>query len=214
MALFVTSTGTDQGKTYVTRLLGKQLGRVYAIKPVISGYNASEMTDTALILKASCSSMSIEECSPWRFEAPVSPDLAAKSEAKSIDYDELLNFCQRDEVEVIEGAGGVMSPLTSNHTNLDLIVDTQSDALLVSSLYLGCISHILTALAVLAQRGVVVKGLVLSESSGENMRPEQVIASLTPQLPDLLPVFVLEYLPNFDQDWKKQPDLTSVALLK
>ncbi len=215
MALFITSTGTDQGKTYVTRLLCRQLeGKTHVIKPVISGYDASEVSDTSLILQASASNMAVEECSPWRFKAPLSPDLSAKLEEKSIDYAELVAFCQRAEVQVIEGAGGVMSPLTESHTNLDLIVDTQSEVLLVSGLYLGCISHILTALEALKQREVVVKGVVLSENSTESMPVETVIASLSPQLPKELSLFTLEYYPNFDQDWKKQPNLTSVTLSK
>lgn len=215
MSLFITSTGTDQGKTYATRLLCKQLGRVTAIKPVISGYNTDdEASDTALILEASQSGLTVEECSPWRFKEPVSPDLAAGLEGKAINFNELVEFCSQSKVQIIEGAGGVMSPITTQHTNLDLIEATRSEVLLVSSLYLGCISHILTALAVIAQRNLIVRGLVLTPVSLENMPATTVLASLTPQLSGDLPVFILEYDKNLHQNWKNQPDLTSVSLPK
>ena len=215
MSLFIASTGTDQGKTYATRLLCKQLGRVTAIKPVISGYNNDdEASDTALILEASQSGLTVEECSPWRFKEPVSPDLAAGLEGKAVNFNELVEFCSQSKVQIIEGAGGVMSPITTQHTNLDLIEATRSEVLLVSSLYLGCISHILTALAVIAQRNLIVRGLVLTPVSLENMPATTVLASLTPQLSGDLPVFILEYDKNLHQNWKNQPDLTSVSLPK
>ena len=215
MSLFITSTGTDQGKTYATRLLCKQLGRVTAIKPVISGYNTDdEASDTALILEASQSGLTVEECSRWRFKEPVSPDLAAGLEGKAINFNELVEFCSQSKVQIIEGAGGVMSPITTQHTNLDFIEATRSEVLLVSSLYLGCISHILTALAVIAQRNLIVRGLVLTPVSLENMPATTVLASLTPQLSGDLPVFILEYDKNLHQNWKNQPDLTSVSLPK
>lgn len=215
MSIFITSTGTDQGKTYVTRLLCYQLGQIHAIKPVISGFEPNDKSsDSSLIIEASQSGMTVEQCSPWRFKEPVSPDLAAKLENKEINFNKLVEFCARQEVELIEGAGGIMSPITPQHTNLDLIEAVKADIILVSALYLGCISHILTALEVVNQRNLAVKALVLTPISVENMSAETVLASLTPQLSDNIPLFVLEYEQNLHQNWKNQPDLTSVSLSK
>lgn len=214
MPLFITSTGTGQGKTYVTRLLCKQLQNAYAIKPVISGYGEDEVSDTELIIEAMGRNFSVNECSPWRFKQPLSPDLAAKIEGREIIYSELLDFCARDEVDIIEGAGGVMSPITSKQTNIDLIADTGSSAILVSSMYLGCISHILTALEVIKQRNIEVAGLILCPVSADDMDAETVLASLTPQLQVEIKVFVLKFIENFAKDWKKQIDLTSLVLEK
>ena len=209
--LFITSTGTEQGKTYVTRLLCKQLGGAYAVKPVVSGFTPEDPhSDTRLILEASASGLTVEQCSPWRFKEPLSPDLAARKEGREIPYAELTSFCQNPEIQIIEGAGGVMSPLTPHQTNLDLMRDSGASALLVSSLYLGCISHILTALSVLRANQVPIAGLVLSPATAQAMEPETVLASLKPHLEAALPLFVLKYHPNFDESWQAQTNLISV----
>lgn len=212
--LFITSTGTGQGKTYVTRLLCMQSPGLRAIKPVISGYEAEDATSDTALIESLSAIKGVENCSPWRFRAPISPDLAAQREGKAIDFAQLVDFCHDSHADIIEGAGGIMSPLTTQHTNLDLAVATHSRALLVSSLYLGCISHILSALAVLKQQNVPIAGLILSANSIDNMDAETVLASLTPQLSPDLPIFILQYDENFSEGWKNQPDLTSVTLAK
>ncbi len=91
--LFITATGTGIGKTYVTQHLlqcDQAQKRVFtACKPIISGWPCSgsekdiQHTDTALLLQAQhqpCTLECIENISPWRFSAPLSPDLAAASE--------------------------------------------------------------------------------------------------------------------------------------
>lgn len=214
MAVFITATGTDQGKTYVTRLLCRQHPGLMAVKPVVSGYTPSSQADPELILAAGSAAKTVEQCSPWRFTAPISPDMAAIQENRSIDYSALLEFCRQPAVQLIEGAGGVMSPLTPHHTNLDLILDTGAQVVLVSSLYLGCISHILTALNALAQRQVQVRALVLTPATDANLDAATVTASLSPHLPSRLPLITLHRGEDFEQDWKTQPDLASVVLAK
>lgn len=213
MTVFITSTGTEQGKTYVTQLLCLQQPGIKAIKPVLSGYEGYEGSDAAQILAAmGKGAEALERCSPWRYQAPLSPEYAAQLEGREIPYDEVLAFCRTSQPDIIEGAGGVMSPIAPHKTNLDLIVDTQSAAILVSSLYLGCISHILTALEVLALRKVPVRALVLSPVQAQSMAFETVNASLQPQLPPDLPVITLKYLQNPLSSWQAQPDLSKVSL--
>src|SRR5450759_2627865 len=88
-AYFVTSTGTDIGKTFVTagliRYLREAGQAVHALKPVVSGYDPSvvETSDPAVLLAALGRAVSADEISsiaPWRFRAPLSPDLAAARE--------------------------------------------------------------------------------------------------------------------------------------
>src|SRR3954464_331226 len=103
-AIFVTATGTDAGKTFVTagliRLLRAQGASVDALKPVVSGYEPSvvETSDPAVLLKALGRAVTAEEIdriSPWRFRAPLSPDIAAARENRSLDFNELTAFTQR-----------------------------------------------------------------------------------------------------------------------
>lgn len=176
-AYFITSTGTEIGKTYLTRgLIDRLRGRgvaVDAIKPVLSGFEpelAGE-SDSGLILRAlgrDAEAQHLDAISPWRFRAALSPDMAAEREGRTVTLQEVLGFCAnavaRSGVTLIEGAGGVMSPLGRGFTNLDLIAALDVRVVLVVGTYLGTISHTLTACAALAQRGRAPWAIVLSES--------------------------------------------------
>ena len=163
-AYFVTSTGTDIGKTFVTagliRYLREAGQAVHALKPVVSGYDPSvvETSDPAVLLSAlgrQVSADEVEAIAPWRFRAPLSPDLAAAREGRNIDFEQLIAFSRKAvDAETgmlfIEGVGGIMVPLDAERTVLDWMAALQIPLLLVVGGYLGTISHTLTALDVLA----------------------------------------------------------------
>ncbi|WP_269716458.1 dethiobiotin synthase [Caulobacter sp. NIBR2454] len=176
-AMFITATGTDVGKTYVACALIRALraeGRaVRAFKPVVSGFDPAD-TDASdpgrLRAALGDGAPSLEDISPLRFAAPLSPPLAARLEGVHLELDRLEALCRTqiagDGPLLIEGAGGVMSPLTDEATNLDLIARLTLPVILVCGSYLGTISHTLTALEVLKARGVTVAAIVMSESEG------------------------------------------------
>ena len=181
--LFLTSTGTDIGKTFVAVGLIRELRRrgraVAALKPVASGFEewSAPASDPARLLDALDLPGTLDEIariSPFRYRAAVGPELAARREGRTLDYDELLAFCHAElaaaEVLVVEGIGGVMVPLDGERTVLDWIVDLRLPALVVAGNYLGTISHTLTALAALRQRHVPVAAVVVSEA-GESTVP-------------------------------------------
>jgi len=175
-AVFVTATGTGVGKTFVAAGLIRHLrkaGRaVDAIKPVVSGFDGGEDSDPARLLAALGRSATAEEIarlSPWRFRAPLSPDMAARQEQRVIPYAEVVEFCraamaQSRAVLVIEGIGGIMVPLDDRHTVLDLMSLLRIPIVLVAGSYVGTISHTLTSLEVLARRNLDVTAVVVSES--------------------------------------------------
>jgi dethiobiotin synthetase len=191
-AIFVTGTGTDIGKTFVTtgliRLLRTQGATVDAIKPVLSGYDASvvETSDPAVLLKALGRPVSADEIariSPFRFRAPLSPDLAAAQENRTLDYGALTDFARRAMdasrgLLFIEGIGGIMVPLDGRHTVLDLMTTLRAPLLLVVGSYLGSMSHTLTALHVVAQRKLDVAAIVVSESERSHVPLEDTVASI------------------------------------
>lgn len=185
-AVFVTATGTDVGKTFVTAGLIRELRRqgrsVQALKPVISGFDpiAVGTSDTGVILDAlgrDSTSDAIAAISPWRFAAPLSPDMAARRENRSVDFDELLRFCRKATAGLgtllIEGVGGIMVPLDDRHTVLDWMDALRLPVLLVAGSYLGTISHTLSALDVLARRGLSVMSIVVSESAASPVDLEE-----------------------------------------
>ncbi len=104
----------------------------------------------------------IERISPWRFAAPLSPDMAARLESRAIDFEALVKF-SRDAIAaakdtlLIEGIGGIMVPLDDQHTVLDWMMALHIPLVLVTGTYVGSLSHTLTCLDVLARRDLVVK---------------------------------------------------------
>jgi dethiobiotin synthetase len=207
-AIFVTSTGTDIGKTFITagliRQLREQGAAVNALKPVVSGYDSSvvETSDPAVLLRALGRPPSADEVAriaPWRFRAPLAPDLAAAREQRSLDFDALVSF-SREAIEAetgllfIEGVGGIMVPLDSDHTVLDWMTAVRVPLLLVVGSYLGTISHTLTALHVLAQRNLDVAAVVVSESPSSPVSLDDTVDSLA-RFSDGVPVVGVPRLP-------------------
>lgn len=177
-AYFITATGTDIGKTFVTAGLIRHLRghgkKASALKPIVSGFDlaTAALSDPGVLLEAMGEPIvpeTLDRVSPWRFAAPLSPDMAAAREGKSIDYAAMLGLC-RDAIAAsegtlfIEGVGGIMVPLDARFTVLDWMVALGLPVVLVTGSYLGTISHTLTALDVLARRNLKLAGLVVNES--------------------------------------------------
>ncbi len=123
-ALFVTSTGTDIGKTFVSAGLlryWRSEGRaVDALKPVMSGYDPLEAatSDAGCLLRAlgqTVDEENIARIAPWRYRAPLAPDLAAAKEGRALDVGALVGLCRermatnRDTL-LIEGVGPGYDP--------------------------------------------------------------------------------------------------------
>jgi dethiobiotin synthetase len=189
--LFVTGTGTDVGKTFVTAALVSHLRNsgkaVDAYKPLVSGFDPANVagSDPAVLLGAlgrTATGGDIERIAPWRFAAPLSPDLAAKAEGRTVDFKALVEFSRGVAagrgMTFIEGVGGIMVPLDQAHTVLDWMSALRIPVLLVAGSYLGTISHSLTALHVLAQRNLDIAGVVVSESSTPGASLDDTVATI------------------------------------
>jgi dethiobiotin synthetase len=191
-ALFVTATGTDIGKTFVTAGLIRHIraaGRaVAAIKPVVSGFDPDDWqgSDPAVLLAALGRPLTLEEVegvSPWRFKAPLSPHTAAQREGRAIAFQDVVAFCRRAMaarrgVLLVEGIGGVMVPLDDRHSVLDLMSMLRIPIILVAGSYVGTLSHTLTALEVVARRNLDIAAVVVSESEGSAASLEDTVATL------------------------------------
>ena len=191
-AIFITATGTDVGKTFVTAGLVREFRRggraVNAIKPVVSGFDMARAatSDPGILLAALGRPVTAEEIarvSPWRFAAPLSPDLAASKEGRALDFDALVAFSRdaasrRSDTLLIEGVGGIMVPLDTSRTVLDWMAALRFPLIVVAGSYLGTISHTLSALNVLARRGLAVAALVVSESAGGPVPLDDTVATI------------------------------------
>lgn len=177
--LFVAGAHTDVGKTYVACALIRAMaprGSVAALKPLVSGFDAADWSGSdpgrliaAMGLEANLTTL--EQVSPWRYAAPLAPPMAARLEGREVELDEVIDWCGRRTTEagadltLVEGVGGVMSPLTEQATNLDLIAGLGAPCLLVGGGYLGAISHTLTAVEAMRARGAAPLAVIVSESA-------------------------------------------------
>jgi dethiobiotin synthetase len=191
-AIFVSATGTDVGKTFVTSgLIRHYLGQgraVDAIKPVVSGFDPAALpaSDPGALLAALGRPVTIEEAegiSPWRFAAPLSPDMAARREGRTIDFNAVTEFCRsalaaRRGHLFIEGIGGIMVPLDQSRTVLDLMTQLRLPILLVAGTYVGTISHTLTALQVVVPRNLDVAAVIVSESQASPAALDDTVATI------------------------------------
>jgi dethiobiotin synthetase len=220
-SLFVTSSGTDIGKTHVCCQLisfWQPKIKLRCSKPVVTGFdpNVPNSTDTGRLLNAQnlgINPTQIEKTSPWRFRSALSADMAAAREGRLVPFDELVAFCRAPadvDLNLIEGIGGVMAPLDQDHTILDLISALETSVLLVVGSYLGTLSHTLTAVEVLTQRGRPPLAIVLSESPSSPVPAGETASTLDRFCRDI-PIAIL---PRVDADATAAAALaTSIAPL-
>jgi dethiobiotin synthetase len=192
-AYFVTATGTDVGKTFVAAGLIRTLRgagkKVDALKPVVSGFDAATaaLSDPGVLLEALGQPVTPEallRVSPWQFAAPLSPDMAAAREERSIDFNDLVALCN-DAVAAakggtlfIEGVGGIMVPLDARVTVLDWMRALNIPLIVVAGSYLGTISHTLTALEVVARAKLKVAALVVNDSGDGAVPLDETVSTL------------------------------------
>ena len=192
-ALFITATGTDVGKTFVAAGLiqhwRSSAQDVDALKPVVTGYDPAEAvtSDAGRLLMAlgrPLEPSELDRISRWRFAAALSPDMAARHEGKSLNFDQVVEYCRqaiasRRGTLLIEGIGGVMVPLDDRHTVLDWIAALNIPTVLVTGSYLGSLSHTLTGVDVLRRRKLAIKALVVNETPGSAVPMAETIKTLT-----------------------------------
>lgn len=176
----MTATGTDAGKTHIGARLCSVAHHsgmtVMATKPVMSGFAAEQIArsdagQVALAAGIPTTIAEIDRISPWRFEAALAPHHAAELEGIALEYDAILEFCRerlklRCDFHLVEGAGGIMSPLTRGRLVLDLVADLEIPVLLVVPAYLGAVSHALTAISALSARGIRPEAVIVNNYGG------------------------------------------------
>ena len=157
-SLVICGTDTDIGKTIVSSFFVQGLHATYW-KPVQSG--TDDGTDTQTV----CKLLSLEEnrylSEVYKFKAPVSPHWAAEKESQEIDPDKLI-IPKRDELLIIETAGGLMVPLNRNMLQIDQLKVWDLPIILVAKTGLGTLNHTLLSLEALKNRNLNVMGIVLN----------------------------------------------------
>lgn len=174
--IFVTAIGTDAGKTHVScaliRAMAAQGRNLTPVKPLMTGLNPEQLaeSDAGRLIAAQGRAVTDDAVADvalrW-WPDYTAPNIAARLAGHRVSMADVLAFTRpriaAAEHVLVEGAGGVMSPLTDDATNIDLIVALGLPVLLVACNYLGAVSHTLTALECLERRGVQIAAVVVSQ---------------------------------------------------
>jgi dethiobiotin synthetase len=160
--LFIAGTDTDVGKTTITALLAQHLRQqglaVSARKPIASGCDVS-CNDAQRLAQATGEDEWL--VCPHRFKAAVSPERAIRLEGKELTLSDLVNTCTNSpNFTLVEGAGGLLTPLTNDANNADLAHALALPVLLIVANRIGCINHTLLTLEAMKTRQLTCIGIV------------------------------------------------------
>jgi dethiobiotin synthetase len=174
--LVVTGTDTGVGKTWVGAALARELTRrgyrVTAVKPIETGCDAStEATEDGVIL-ATATDQEHPRRALLRLRTPVAPPVAAESEGVEIELDALFEsictYSRSSDVVLVEGAGGLCSPLAWDADLLDLAAALGASVLLVGSDRLGVVNHVVLTINTLLAGSEPFLGVVLTAPETED----------------------------------------------
>jgi dethiobiotin synthetase len=162
---FITGTDTGVGKTVLTALLARYWRArgftVAALKPVCSGDRA----DARVLRAALAGALTLDEINPWHYPAPVAPLLAARRAGGRVRLAgvraHIRKMQKRFEVVLVEGAGGLLSPLGEDFNSRDLIAALRATPLVVGPNRIGAVNQVLLTLAALPRAAAARARVVL-----------------------------------------------------
>jgi dethiobiotin synthetase len=169
---FIAGTDTGVGKTVLTALLTRFLRErgvnVTALKPICSGGRA----DARVLRAAMNGALTLDEINPWHFRAPITPLLAARKENRRVKLSQVLAHTrmiqERFDILLVEGAGGLLSPLGENFDSRDLIAALHATPIIVAPNKLGVVSQV----------------LLIFEALPKNLRVKARVVLVSPLKPD------------------------------
>ena len=207
-SLFVTGTDTDVGKTCVSASIVKNLRDmdidVGVMKPFASGHKKNSNSlpqDVEILMKYSGSQDPIDLVNPYFFEIPTSPYDAAKILVQKINLQKVIDAYNKllssHDLVIVEGIGGLMTPITQNYFVSNLISELDIDTIIVMGSKLGTVNHTLLTYEHCKQMHLKLKGFVINQtvpSGYELSNLRQQIMELTNQI-----VYcTIPYQKNFD----------------
>lgn len=160
---FISGIGTDVGKTIVSAVLAEALQADYW-KPVQAG--DLHFGDTDKVRTLISNDKSVLHPERYRLNTPASPHYAAELDDIAISLSDFY-LPQTERTLIVEGAGGLMVPLNSKETVIDLIAFLQIPLVLVSKNYLGSINHTMLSIEVLFKRNIEIAGIVFNGKTNQ-----------------------------------------------
>jgi dethiobiotin synthetase len=209
-SLFVTGTDTDVGKTCVAAGIVKNLRDmdvdVAVMKPFASGYKEnidSVSNDVEILMKYSGSSDPVNLVNPYYFEIPSSPYDASKTLNIEIDITKVIDAFEKlassHEIVIVEGIGGIMTPISKNYFVSDLISELGMRTIIVTSSKIGTVNHSILTIEHAKNKNLELMGFVINQTDPEGYE----LSNLKQQLIDLTGMNVYATIPHltpFDLD--------------
>ena len=174
-SLFVTGTDTDVGKTCVSASIVKNLRDmdidVGVMKPFASGYKKNSNSlpqDVEILMKYSGVKDPVDLVNPYYFEIPTSPYDASKQLNLEIDISRVIESFKQlasiHDVVIVEGIGGIMTPISKNYFVSDLISDLQLSSFIVTGSKMGAVNHFMLTYEHLRQKNLNLKGILVNQN--------------------------------------------------
>jgi dethiobiotin synthetase len=170
MRIFITGTDTNVGKTTVSSWLASYYNFNYW-KPIQSGED-NGLSDTEFLKKVCHNNQNIEIFDPiYSFKEPLSPHLAAKINKEEIDLSKIIHCKPKKEKLLIEGAGGIFTPLNEKFLMIDLIEIFEIPTIIIARSSIGTINHTLLTIEALRERNIKILGVIMNgEKNFENKK--------------------------------------------
>lgn len=178
--VFITGTDTGVGKTFIAGALARGLRAdgidVGVMKPIETGCGSRLIPADAVYLKKKAGvSDSLEAIVPYRFRYPLAPWPASIKERKRINIKRILSaykkLREKHSFMIVEGAGGLLVPITEHLDIVDLILAMKLPVLLVARTGLGTLNHTRLTIEYGKQRGILFAGIILNQA-----QPQQTLA--------------------------------------
>lgn len=144
--IVITGTDTGVGKTVLTALLARHFRAnqrsVAALKPVCSGGREDARTLCGALQRT----LTLDEINPWHYRAAITPLLAARMEGQRAELREIVShirgMAHRCELTLVEGAGGLLSPLGEGFSTRELIGALGAEVIVVARNQLGVVNQV------------------------------------------------------------------------
>ncbi|MEA5057603.1 MAG: dethiobiotin synthase [Anaerotignum propionicum] len=184
--IFITGTGTDIGKTYVTALLIKKMRDMGMnagyYKGVLSGAKNISESDAGYVNDLAQIGQEPETLVSYLYENAVSPHFASKLEGNPVELNQIkrdfIHVSEKYDYVVVEGSGGIVCPIRYDdeaHIFLeDIIKNLELDTLIVANAGLGTINAVVLTVEYMRQKNIGIKGIIMNHYTGTILQKDNI----------------------------------------
>lgn len=209
-SIFVTGTDTDIGKTCISAGIALALKKsginVGVMKPFMCGISQKTSfshDDVTTLTNAANVNDPRELVNPFFFPISASPYTAAKNLGVKINIKQVLDSYEKlseiHDVMLVEGIGGIMTPILRDFSVIDLIKNLHTNTLIITSSKIGTVNHTVMTCKLCKNLGITVKGLIINNFQSEGYPIPQLERDLN-DLTDLPILCSLPHVNNFNLD--------------